>query len=84
MKYLGKIYQAADPNQPQDVNMLDYIHFDQRKYKYLFYAFCRNHFYEWSFEDCQSCVTNNQKHNPFMKSCDTAKEIIQQTKETLQ
>ena len=64
--------------------MTNYIHFDQRKYKYLFYAFSRNHYYEWSNTKCDSCEVKGYKHNPFMKNCETASEIMEQVHISLQ
>ena len=58
-----------DPDQPEELENRTDIFFDQRKHKYLSYAFLRNHYYEWSHVDCESCKQSGHRHNPFMNRC---------------
>ena len=82
--YIGKLHRLADPNLIEEDLDKNNIFFDQRKYKYLSYAFLRNHYYEWSNVECESCKKKGYRHNPFMNSCEKAKEILEKIHEILQ
>ena len=81
--YIGKLHRLADPNLIEEDLDKNNIFFDQRKYKYLSYAFLRNHYYEWSNVECESCKKKGYRHNPFMNSCEKAKEILGKIHEIL-
>ncbi len=67
--YISKYHDLVDPDQPEKLKSRTDIFFDQRKHKYLSYAFLRNHYYEWSNVDCESCKQSGHRHNPFMNRC---------------